>query len=34
MSYYQISSGNRPVECELAVAKFLRYILDNFNILK
>lgn len=26
MSYYQISSGNGPVECELAVAKFLAYL--------
>lgn len=31
MSYYQISSGNGPAECELAVAKFLRYLLDNFK---
>lgn len=31
MSYYQISSGNGPVECELAVGKFLRYLLDNFK---
>ena len=26
MSYYQISSGNGPMECELAVAKFLDWI--------
>lgn len=26
MSYYQISSGNGPSECELAVAKFLAYL--------
>lgn len=31
MSYYQISAGNGPVECELAVAKFLKYIYDNFS---
>lgn len=30
MSYYQISSGNGPVECELAVAKFLAWILKNY----
>lgn len=32
MSYYQISSGNGPVECELAVAKFLGYLNDNYAI--
>ena len=30
MSYYQISSGNGPVECELAVAKFLNWLRANF----
>ena len=30
MSYYQISSGSGPVECELAVAKFLRHLLAKF----
>jgi len=30
MSYYQISSGSGPVECELAVAKFLRYLVAAF----
>lgn len=32
MSYYQISSGNGPVECELAVSKFLKYLQDNFEV--
>ena len=31
MSYYQISSGNGPVECELAVAKFLHWLRANFG---
>lgn len=31
MSYYQISSGNGPVECELAVAKFLNWLRANFD---
>lgn len=31
MSYYQISSGSGPVECELAVAKFLAWLLDNYQ---
>lgn len=26
MNYYQLSSGNGPVECELGVAKFLNYL--------
>ncbi len=30
MSYYQISSGNGPVECELAVAKFLSWLLRSY----
>ena len=30
MSYYQISAGNGPVECELAVAKFLNWLRANF----
>lgn len=34
MSYYQISSGNGPVECELAVAKFLAYLQANFGALE
>ena len=32
MSYYQISSGNGPVECELAAAKFLEYLKGNYNM--
>lgn len=31
MSYYQISSGNGPSECELAVAKFLAFLTSNFE---
>ncbi len=31
MSYYQISSGNGPVECDLAVAKFLAWLLRNYQ---
>lgn len=31
MRYYQISSGNGPAECELAVAKFLGFLGANFN---
>ena len=31
MSYYQISSGNGPVECELAVARFLSWLRANFD---
>lgn len=31
MSYYQISSGNGPVECELAVARFLAYLQANHD---
>lgn len=31
MSYYQISSGNGPAECELAVGKFLSYIIENYK---
>lgn len=31
MSFYQISSGNGPSECELAVVKFLHYLLTNFE---
>ena len=31
MSYYQISSGSGPVECELAVARFLAWLLDNYK---
>ena len=34
MSYYQISSGNGPVECELAVAKFLNWLRANFRDLE
>ena len=34
MSYYQISSGNGPVECELAVAKFLNWLRANFSDLE
>ena len=34
MSYYQISSGNGPVECELAVAKFLSWLRANFSDLE
>lgn len=29
--YYQISSGNGPVECELAVAKFLAYLQASYD---
>ncbi len=32
MSYYQISSGSGPVECEEAVAKFLAFLNANFKI--
>lgn len=31
MSYYQISSGNGPSECELAAAKFLRFLIEKFG---
>ena len=31
MSYYQISSGNGPSECELAVAKFARFLAEKFG---
>lgn len=31
MSYYQISSGNGPVECELAVGKFLEWLKKSFT---
>lgn len=31
MAYYQISSGDGPLECELAVEKFLKYINSNYN---
>lgn len=31
MSFYQISSGNGPSECELAVAKFLGFLFLNFD---
>lgn len=29
---YQISSGQGPAECELAVAKFLAYLQENYDI--
>lgn len=32
MKYYQISSGNGPVECELAVGKFLEWLNTEFSI--
>lgn len=31
MSYYQISSGSGPSECELAVAKFLDWLAANYE---
>lgn len=31
MSFYQISSGNGPSECELAVAKFLGFLSSNYD---
>lgn len=31
MSYYQISSGSGPVECELAVTKFLAYLQASYD---
>ncbi|MDE5832693.1 MAG: peptide chain release factor H [Desulfovibrio sp.] len=34
MSYYQISSGNGPSECELAVAKFLRFLAERCDDLE
>lgn len=37
MSYYQISSGSGPVECELAVARFLAYLqarLDDIELVQ
>lgn len=34
MSYYQVSSGNGPPECELAVAKFFACLLENFKDLR
>lgn len=30
MRYYQISSGNGPAECELAVTKFLGHLVKNY----
>ena len=30
MGFYQISSGNGPSECELAVAKFIAYLKEQF----
>lgn len=30
--YYQISSGNGPAECELAVAKFLAWLKENYPV--
>lgn len=34
MRYYQISSGNGPPECELAVSKFLEYLYKKYSDLQ